>query len=300
MKAAAGKSPNVKLNNGAPMPALGFGVYRIEPERTTEAVLAAFAAGYRLVDTAAAYNNEREVGEAVRQSGIPRSEIFVTSKLWLSEYGREAAERAFDRSLDKLGLDYADMFLLHWPYPRAFDRTLEAYRVLERELEKGRVRAVGVCNHSAANLERLMAETEIVPAVNQVELHPFFTQRELARTHERLGVVTQAWSPLGGVNVYDAAPGKARRVLSHPVVVAIAEKMGKTPGQIVLRWHMQHGYAAIPKTVNPGRMAENMAVFDFELSAGDMAAIDGLDTGVRGGDDPQFVDTETYPVVILP
>ena len=200
----------LRLNNGVMMPSLGFGVYRIAPEATTQAVLSALQAGYRLIDTAAAYNNEREVGEAVRRSGIPRSDIFVTSKLWPTDYGQDAAARALDRSLGKLGLDYVDMFLLHWPLPSRFSQTVASYRVLEQNLAAGRIRAIGVCNHDAANLEALMAETSLVPAVNQVELHPFFPQKELAQAHARLGIVTQAWSPLGGVNIYDAAPGKAQ------------------------------------------------------------------------------------------
>lgn len=290
--------PTILLNNGVRMPALGFGVYRIAPEQTTAAVLAALEAGYRLIDTAAAYDNEREVGAAIRASGLPRSEIFVTSKLWPTDYGHAAARRAFDASLDRLGLDQVDMFLLHWPLPADFSQTLAAYRALEEELERGRVRAIGVCNHNAANLERLLAGASTVPAVNQVELHPFFTQAELVRTHRRLGIATQAWSPLGGVNVYDAAPGRARHVLQHPVITGLAEKLGRTPGQIVLRWHIQQGISAIPKTVHPARMAENLAALDFALSPDDMAAVSALDTGMRGGDDPQTVTAATYPVRI--
>lgn len=290
----------LRLNNGVMMPSLGFGVYRITPEATTQAVLSALRAGYRLIDTAAAYNNEREVGEAVRQSGIPRADIFVTSKLWPTDYGQGAATRALDRSLDKLGLDYVDMFLLHWPLPSRFSQTVASYRVLEQNLAAGRIRAIGVCNHSVANLEALMAETSLVPAVNQIELHPFFPQKELAQAHARLGIVTQAWSPLGGVNIYDAAPGKARHVLDHPVIVSLARRLGRTPAQIVLRWHIQRGHSAIPKSMHPQRMAENLAIFDFTLTPEDMAAIDGLDTGVRGGDDPQKVTERTYPVVIAP
>ena len=300
MNEALPNERRLRLNNGVMMPSLGFGVYRIAPEMTTEAVLAALRAGYRLIDTAAAYNNEQEVGEAVRRSGIPRADIFVTSKLWPTDYGQDAAARALDRSLGKLGLDYVDMFLLHWPLPSRFSQTVASYRVLEQNLAAGRIRAIGVCNHDAANLQALMAETSLAPAVNQVELHPFFTQNELAQAHVRLGIVTQAWSPLGGVNIYDAAPGKARHVLDHPVIVSLARRLGRTPAQIVLRWHIQRGHSAIPKSVHPQRMAENLAIFDFALSPADMAAIDGLDTGRRGGDDPQTVTERTYPVVIAP
>lgn len=298
MTAATENNHTILLNKGIRMPALGFGVYRIAPERTRDAVLSALATGYRLVDTAAAYDNEREVGAAIRESGLPRAEIFVTSKLWPTDYGQAAARRAFGESLDRLGLDYVDMFLLHWPLPADFSRTLGAYRALEEELDRGRVRAIGVCNHNAANLERLLAASSTVPAVNQVELHPFFTQADLVRTHRRLGIATQAWSPLGGVNVYDAAPGRARHVLEHPVITGLAEKLGRTPGQIVLRWHLQQGHSAIPKTVRPERMAENLAALDFSLSPADMAAVSALDTGMRGGDDPQTVTAATYPVRI--
>ena len=294
------KNPGIVLNNGVKMPALGLGVYRIPPEHTTDTVLTALKNGYRLIDTAAAYNNEKGVGEAIAHSGVPRSELFVTSKLWPTDYGYESALRAFDRSLAKLGLDYVDMYLLHWPFPSDFSQTIGAYRALEQELHEGRVRAIGVCNHNAANLEKLISETDTVPAVNQVELHPFFTQAELLQTHKRLGIVTQAWSPLGGVNVYDASPGKARHILTHPVIVSLAERMGRTPGQIVLRWHIQQGNSAIPKSVRPQRIAENINIFNFELSHEDMARISGLDTGIRGGDDPQTVTTDTYPVTIAP
>lgn len=292
------KHPSIALNNGVKMPALGFGVYRISPEQTSDTVLIALETGYRLIDTAAAYNNEKGVGEAIAHSGVPRSELFVTSKLWPTDYGYESALKAFDRSLAKLGLDYVDMYLLHWPLPSEFSKTIGAYRALEQNLHDGRVRAIGVCNHSPANLKKLIVETDTVPAVNQVELHPFFTQTELIQEHKRLGIVTQAWSPLGGVNVYDASPGRARHVLTHPVIVSIAERMGRTPGQIVLRWHIQQGNSAIPKSVRPQRIEENSNIFDFELSHEDMAKISGLDTGIRGGDDPQIVTADTYPVII--
>ena len=300
MDGSSPKNPGIVLNNGVNMPALGFGVYRIPPEHTTDTVLTALKTGYRLIDTAAAYNNEKNVGNAIALSGIPRSEIFVTSKLWPTDYGYESAVRAFDRSLARLGLDYVDMYLLHWPFPSDFSQTIGAYRALEQELHDGRIRAIGVCNHNAVNLEKLISETDTVPAVNQVELHPFFTQTELIQTHKRLGIVTQAWSPLGGVNVYDASPGKARRVLAHPVIVSLAEHMNRTPGQIILRWHIQQGHSAIPKSVRPERIAENFHIFDFELSSEDMAKSSRLDTGIRGGDDPQTVTTDTYTVTIVP
>ncbi len=294
------KKTAISLNNGVMMPALGFGVYRIPPEQTADIVLSALETGYRLIDTAAAYNNEKGVGEAIASSGVPRPDLFITSKLWPTDYGYKSALRAFDRSLAKLGLDYVDMYLLHWPLPSDFSKTIDAYRALEQNLRDGRVRAIGVCNHNAANLKQLIAETDIVPVVNQIELHPFFTQEELIQTHKRLGIVTQAWSPLGGVNIYDAAPDKARHVLDHPVIASIAKRTGKTPGQIVLRWHIQQGHSAIPKSVHPKRIAENIDIFDFELSHEDMDRISSLNTGIRGGDDPQIVTTDTYPVIIAP
>ena len=294
------KKTAISLNNGVMMPALGFGVYRIPPEQTADIVLSALETGYRLIDTAAAYNNEKGVGEVIARSGVPRPDLFITSKLWPTDYGYKSALRAFDRSLAKLGLDYVDMYLLHWPLPSDFSKTIDAYRALEQNLHDGRIRAIGVCNHNVSNLEQLIAETDIVPVVNQVELHPFFTQAELIQTHKKLGIVTQAWSPLGGVNIYDATPDKARHVLDHPVIDSIAKRTGKTPGQIVLRWHIQQGYSAIPKSVHPKRIAENIDIFNFELSHEDMDRINRLNTDIRGGDDPQIVTTDTYPVIIAP
>jgi len=281
------------------MPALGLGVFQSTPEQTVGAVEAAIDAGYRMIDTAAAYFNEREVGEGLRRSGVDRAEVFVQTKLWISDYGYNEALRAFDASLRRLGLEYVDLYLLHWPMPNEWERTVASYKAAERLLADGRVRAIGVCNHRPTDLEKLIARTEVVPAVNQVELHPFFAQRELREAHARLGIVTQAWSPLGGVNVYAAKePGAARSPLAHPVVVGLAAKYGKSPAQIVLRWHLEHGISAIPKSVRPARIVENVDVFDFRLSADDVAALDALDTGVRGGPDPQIVDTKLFPFAI--
>lgn len=290
-----GTSPLITLNNGVEMPALGLGVYQSSPEETVGAVESAIANGYRLIDTAAVYFNERQVGEGIRQSGIDRSEIFVTTKLWISGYGYESALRAFDVSLRKLGLDYVDLYLLHWPMPSDFDATVASYQVAKKLLAEGRVRAIGVCNHSPKHLENLIARTEVVPAVNQVELHPFFIQRELRDAHSRLGIVTQAWSPLGGVNVYAPAdPNAVKNPLEHPVIVDLAAKYGKTPAQVVLRWHLEHGFSAIPKSVRPERIAENLDIFDFKLTSEEIAAIDAIDTGVRGGPDPEIVDTKMF------
>ncbi len=298
-KTTTGISPVISLNNGIAMPALGLGVFQSSPEETVEAVEFAIANGYRLIDTAAAYFNERQVGEGIRRSGIDRSEIFVTTKLWLSDYGYESALRAFDVSLRKLGLDYVDLYLLHWPVPSDFDATVASYQAAKKLLAEGRVRAIGVCNHSPKHLENLIARTEVVPAVNQVELHPFFNQRELHAVHLRLGIVTQAWSPLGGVNVYAPAdPNAVKNPLTHPAIVNLAAKYGKTPAQVVLRWHIQHGFSAIPKSVRPERIAENINIFDFQLTPEEIAAIDAMDTGVRGGPDPEIVDAKTFNLLI--
>lgn len=294
----AGKSPLITLHNGVTMPLLGLGVFQTPADQTAAAVECALANGYRLIDTAAAYFNERQVGEGIRRSGVRREEIFVTTKLWISDYGYEPALRAFDVSLRKLGLDYVDLYLLHWPVPSDFAATVASWRAAARLLAEGRVRAIGVSNFSPGHLEDLIARTGVVPAVNQVELHPFFAQPELREAHRRIGVVTQAWSPLGGVLRYwPGASGKGD-VLTHPVILALARKYGKTPAQVVLRWHVEHGIAAIPKSVRPDRIAENIAIFDFALTAEEVAAIDALDTGARGGPDPELVDSKMFAIKI--
>jgi diketogulonate reductase-like aldo/keto reductase len=287
------------LNNGVQLPALGFGVYRSSPEQTVAAVDTALTRGYRLIDTAAAYLNERQVGEAIARSGIARAELFIQTKLWISDYGYDSALRAFDTSLRKLGLDVIDLYLLHQPMPHEWERTVAAYRAAERLLADGRVRAIGVSNFSPTHLADLMARSQVVPVVNQVELHPFFVQRELRQVHARLGIVTQAWSPLGGVNVYmPRDPDAPRNPLTHPVIVQLAERHRRTPAQVVLRWHLQHGFSAIPKSVKAERIAESFDVFDFSLTADEVAALDLLDTAVRGGPDPELIDTTRYQLVI--
>jgi diketogulonate reductase-like aldo/keto reductase len=293
-------SPVLTLNNGVQLPALGFGVFRSAPEQTVAAVDAALAHGYRLIDTAAAYFNEREVGEAIRRSGLARAELFVQTKLWISDYGYESGLRAFETSLRKLGLDSIDLYLLHQPMPNEWERTVAAYRAAERLLADGRVRAIGVCNFSPQHLDNLIARSEVVPAVNQVEVHPCFVQGELRNVHARLGITTQAWSPLGGVNVYMPRDPKApqNNPLTDPLIVALAAGYGKTPAQIILRWHLQHGLSAIPKSVKPDRIAKNFEVFDFALTAAEVAAIDALDTGVRGGPDPETIDTKLFTKTI--
>jgi diketogulonate reductase-like aldo/keto reductase len=288
--------PTLTLRNGVAMPVLGLGVFQSPPEETTAAVEAAIADGYRLIDTAASYDNEREVGAAIHASGIDRAEIFVTTKLWISDYGYNEALVGFQGCLRRLGLDYIDLFLLHQPVPTDFDRTVGAYTAMEKLLSEGRARAIGVSNFSQQHLENLMQRTEVVPAVNQVELHPFFTQQPLREYHASHGIATEAWSPLGGIHRYRPAdPDAVLNAVEHPTVTAIADKYGKTPAQVVVRWHNEHAVVAVPKSVKPNRIAENFDVFDFELTVEEVAAIDALDTGFRAGPDPEAINTTTYP-----
>jgi diketogulonate reductase-like aldo/keto reductase len=289
-----GPSPLLKLNNGVEMPALGLGVYQSSPAETVPAVETAIRDGYRLIDTAAGYHNEKEVGEGIRCSGVDRGDVFVTTKLWRGDYGYDSTLRAFDTSLANLGLEYVDLYLLHWPVPSAFDATVASYKAAEKLLAEGRVRAIGVCNHNPGHLKDLLDRTDVVPAVNQVELHPYFIQRDVREANTRHGVVTQSWSPIGGVNVYMAADrNAAKNPLQDPVVAELAARYGRTPAQIILRWHIEQGLSAIPKSVKPHRIAENIGIFDFALTPADIAAIDATDTGVRGGPDPDVVGLDT-------
>ncbi|WP_219418966.1 aldo/keto reductase [Pseudonocardia nigra] len=292
-------SPLLTLNNGVQMPALGLGVFQSTREQTAGAVETAIGAGYRLIDTAAAYANEAQVGEGIRRSGIDRAELFVTTKLWMSDHGHDATLRAFDASLRRLGLDYLDLYLVHWPVPADWERTLDSWRAMEKLLADGRVRAIGVCNHHPHHLEDLVRATDVVPAVNQVELHPFFNQPRVRAANAKLGVVTQSWSPIGGGRVYNAGtPDAPHSPLEHPTITGLAQAYGKTPAQVVIRWHLQHGLSVIPKSVRPERITENIDVFDFELTVADMAAIDALTTGVRAGADPEVVDQQLFGVTI--
>jgi 2,5-diketo-D-gluconate reductase A len=271
----------IELNNGAEMPALGLGVFLAPPEQTADAVETAITTGYRLVDTAAAYNNERQVGEGIRRSGIDRSEIFVTTKLWVADYGYDSALRAFDASLRRLGFDYIDLYLLHWPVPTDFDATVAAYKAAEKILADGRARSIGVSNFQPQHLESLIRRTGVVPAVNQIEVHPYFANSAARAASTRHGVAVEAWSPLG--------QGKE---LDDPVISRIAAARGKSSAQVILRWHIQHGRIVIPKTMHHERMEENAHVFDFELSAEEMASIDALDWGEGGriGPNPNTFD----------
>ncbi|MFE9823057.1 aldo/keto reductase [Streptomyces sp. NPDC005791] len=289
------QSPLLTLNNGVQMPALGLGVYQSAPEETTDAVLAALNGGYRLIDTAAAYFNERQVGEAIARSDVDRSDIFLTTKLWISDYGYDSALRAFDVSLRKLGVEQLDLWLLHQPLPSDFEKTIAAYKAAEKLLTDGRVRAIGVSNQTPGELDELISRTDIVPAVNQIQVHPYYSQSEWRRANDRHGILTQSWSPLGGSYIYGDAETNP---LEDPVIVALADKHAKTPAQIVLRWHLEHGFCAIPKSVKAHRIAENFDVFDFALTPDEVAAIDALDTGVRGGPDPDSLnlDNAGFPI----
>ena len=289
---APAPTPALTLNNGVTMPALGLGVFQSPPEETTAAVEAALRTGYRLIDTAAAYGNEREVGDAVRDSGLDRSEVFLETKIWISDYGYDETLHGFEKSAGKLGVEQIDLLILHQALPSAFDRTLEAYRALETLLADGKVRAIGVSNFMVDHLTRLLDHATVVPAVNQIELHPYFSQPESQALHRRHGILTQAWSPIGGITFY--REGEHTSTLEDPVIVGIAEAHGKTPAQVMLRWGLQQGRSVIPKSTKPQRIAENFDVFGFELTAGEMAAIDGLDTGRRGGPEPDEITLETF------
>jgi diketogulonate reductase-like aldo/keto reductase len=281
----------ITLNNGVEMPAIGLGVFQTPPDVTTAAVEAALRVGYRHVDTAAAYVNEREVGEGVRRSGLDRNEVFIETKVWISDYGYDATLHAFDKSAGKLGVEQLDLLILHQALPSAFDRTLDAYRALEKLLADGKVRAIGVSNFMPEHLDRLLKQTSVVPAVNQIELHPYFQQPALQRVDADHHIVTQAWSPIGGITSYR---GGQKSTFDDPTLLEIARRHGKSAAQVMLRWHLQEGRSVIPKSTKPARIAENFDVFDFELTTEQLAAIDALDTGVRGGPEPDAVTLEAF------
>ncbi|WP_286955128.1 MULTISPECIES: aldo/keto reductase [Corynebacterium] len=285
-------SENITLNNGVEIPALGFGVFQTPPEQTTSSVAEALRVGYRLIDTAAAYGNEREVGEGIRTSGLDRSEVFIETKLWISDYGYDAALHGFDKSAGKLDVDQIDLLLLHQPLTSDFDKTIGAYKALEKLLADGKVRALGVSNFMPDVLERLLAETDVVPAVNQVEVHPYFSQPNVQQADREHGILTQAWSPMGGITSYYG--DFSRSTFNDSVIGEIAEQHGRTPAQVMLRWHLQQGRSAIPKSVKPERIAANFDVFGFELTTDELARIDALDTGVRSGPDPDSITVESF------
>jgi diketogulonate reductase-like aldo/keto reductase len=285
-------TPALTLNNGVTMPALGLGVFQSPPEETTAAVEAALRDGYRLIDTAAAYGNEREVGDAVRASGLDRSEVFLETKIWISDFGYDETLHGFEKSSAKLGVEQIDLLIVHQALPSAFGRTLDAYRALEALLADGKVRAIGVSNFMVDHLTALLDRASVVPAVNQIEVHPYFVQPEVQAFGAEHGILTQAWSPIGGITFY--REGAHSSALEDPVIGGIAEAHGKSPAQVMLRWGIQHGRSVIPKSTKPERIAENIDVFDFELAADEMAAIDGLDTGRRGGPEPDDITLEAF------
>jgi 2,5-diketo-D-gluconate reductase A len=274
MSSPAQEIPTIALGAGEQIPQLGYGVFQVPPKETEQAVAEALSAGYRHIDTAAAYRNEGAVGQALRSSGLAREEYFVTTKCWNDHQGHEQAKRACRASLERLDLSHVDLYLIHWPVP-AHDLYVDTWRAFTELQQEGLVRSIGVSNFEPEHLERVIAETGVTPSVNQVELHPYFQQVGLRREHERLGVATEAWSPLGqGLELEDRT------------IVEIAQSHGKTTAQTIIRWHLQIGNVVIPKSVTPSRIAENLDVFDFQLSDEQIAAIEPLDVGTRIGPDP--------------
>jgi 2,5-diketo-D-gluconate reductase A len=275
--------PTIELNDGTTIPQLGFGVFQIDPAETAEATSRALEIGYRHIDTAEMYGNENEVGEAIRASGLDRDDVYVTSKLNNGFHRPDDARRAFEGTLSALGLDSVDLFLIHWPLPTLYDGDyVSTWKVLEEFKADGRARSIGVSNFQVAHLERLAAEADVVPAVNQIELHPYFLNDEVRRHGEEHGIATEAWSPIAQGDVLDDA-----------VVAGIAERLDRTPAQVVLRWHIQRDSIVFPKSVTPERIQENFELFDFELEPGDMEQIDGLDRGESGRRGPN-PDTFAY------
>lgn len=272
--------PNLRLNDGREIPQLGFGVFQVPPEETIEPVMTALEAGYRHIDTAQMYGNEEGVGKAIANSGVARDDIFVTTKLNNDMHGRDKALTALDESLAKLGTDHVDLFLIHWPMPD-FDDYVETWKALEEGYRDGRARSIGVSNFTETTLNRLLAETEVIPVLNQIELHPNFPQAAMRRYNGDHQILTEAWAPIGG---------QGGSVLDAPELVSLAEELGRSPAQVVLRWHIQLGNVVIPKSVTASRIRENIEVFDFELSEGQMGTVSGMDTGQRTGPDPDTMN----------
>jgi diketogulonate reductase-like aldo/keto reductase len=288
------RAPVLTFNNGVEMPAIGLGVFQTPPEQTVAAVEAALGAGYRHIDTAAAYGNEREVGEGLRRSGVDRSDVFVETKVWITDYGYEQTLHAFEKSARKLGIEQIDLLILHQALPGEFELTIGAYQALEKLLAEGKVRAIGVSNFMPEHLTRLLEVAEVIPAVNQIEVHPYFQQRKLLVFDAEHGILNQAWSPIGGITFYPGYGDDRRSTLADPVLLGIADAPDRSAAQVMLRWHLQQGRSAIPKSTNPRRIAENFDVLGFELSPDELAAIDALDTGVRGGPEPAAITLELH------
>lgn len=270
--------PMMTLNDGRTMPQLGTGIWQIEDVKTPEVVSEALRVGYRLIDGAAAYKNEAGMGRGIRDSDVARDQIFVTSKLWNDAQGHDAALRAFDATMERSGLDYLDLYLIHWPLP-AMDAYVDSWKALIRLRDEGRVRSIGVANFHEPHLRRLIDETGVAPALNQIELHPSLTQERMRAVNKQLGIVTQSWTPLGRGDSFDA-----------PAIRDAAARTGRTVAQVILRWHIQHGLSVIPKSEKPERLAENVDVLDFTLTPEEMSAIDALDRGHRTGPDPDTFD----------
>ncbi|MCQ0969426.1 aldo/keto reductase (plasmid) [Paracoccus sp. TK19116] len=269
--------PMMTFNDGHTMPQLGAGIWQVPKDQTARVVREALEIGYRLIDGAKAYGNEEGLGQGLRDSGIPRDEVFVTTKLWNDAQGRDATLKAFDASMTRLGLDRLDLYLIHWPVPKA-DLYVETWKTLIELRDQGRIRSIGVANFNEDHLQRLVDETGVTPALNQIEIHPTLIQSDMRAVNERMGIVTQSWTPLG------------RGDFEAPEIRSIAETHDRTPAQVVLRWHIQHGLSVIPKSEKRERLAENFAALDFELSQADMDAIDALDQNQRTGPDPQTFD----------
>jgi 2,5-diketo-D-gluconate reductase A len=269
------ENPRIQLNNGQLIPQLGLGVYKVQQDVAVDVVRTAIDLGYRRVDTAALYDNEVEVGAAIRTSGLDREDLFVTTKIWNDRHGFSEATEAIDEALSRLNVDYIDMLLIHWPCPKQ-NKFVETWSALEKSLETGKIRGIGVSNFHPEHLDRLIAETQVVPALNQVELHPGLSQTEIRRYDADHGIATEAWSPI--------ARGKLNE---HPSIQSISAAHQKTPAQVILRWHIQLGNLVIPKSTNPERLAENLDVFDFELNQSEMDAILALENGERIGPDPR-------------
>lgn len=282
------------LNNGVEMPVIGLGVYQSEPEDTAPAVEAALKAGYRLVDTAAAYGNEREVGQGLRDSGVARDEVFLETKVWINDFGYEETLHAFEKAVGKLGVEQLDLLILHQALEGEFERTIQAYKALEQLLADGKVRAIGVSNFEVKHLQELLERTEVVPAVNQIEYHPYFAQTEVEQFGREHGILTQAWSPIGGITSYRGAEGQETTTFEDPTIARIAEAHDATLAQVMLRWQLQRGRQVIPKSVNPERIRENLDVFGFELSDAELQTLDDLNTGRRGGPEPHEVTLEGF------
>ena len=291
-------TPIRKANDGLELPATGFGTYKVNGLAGVDAIKSAIHQGYRLIDSAFNYENEGVVGRAIRESGVPREDIIVTSKLPGRHHAHDEALLTIEESVCRMGLDYIDLYLIHWPNPSQ-GQFVEAWEALVEARERGLVKHIGVSNFLPGHIDLLIRDTGVTPAVNQVELHPYFQQRDVQAKDAELGIVTQAWSPLGGITFYPGWGSDDRRsTLDDPTIGANAKVRGKSPAQVMLRWHLQEGRQVIPKSVKPQRIAENLNVFDFRLTDDEIASIDGLDTGVRGGPDPRQVGKESFDFTI--